>query len=210
MLGFIKKDMYVIKANLKMLAAILIVFVLMVFGGQINISFLFPFMIVMLFVSTFSYDDFNHWNAYAITFPNGRKNIVRGKYVANLLMTALSFGVSFAILFCVSLVKHADFSFTENMKLLIETWFGIVLVISIMFPILFKFGSEKGRIWLFVGVFSISFCVGFLSKHIDLSSFDLLFHFVEGHVFGVIGTVSVIILLFSYLISRRIVARKEY
>ena len=81
MLGFIKKDLLMIKSNIKILAILLLIYIVMAFQGQLYLSFLLPFMGVMIMVSTFSYDTFNKWDAYAVTLPNGRKNSVRGKYI---------------------------------------------------------------------------------------------------------------------------------
>ena len=36
----------------------------------------------MMFISTFSYDEFNNWNSYVATLPNGRKNAIIAKYIA--------------------------------------------------------------------------------------------------------------------------------
>ena len=73
MLGLIKKDFLLIKANLKSLSIIFIVFIVMMFQGSFDVAFVMPLLGIMMFISTFSYDDFNHWNSYAITFPNARK-----------------------------------------------------------------------------------------------------------------------------------------
>ena len=67
MLGLIKKDFLIIKNNLKLIIVMLMVFFIMALGGQFNISFIPTFIIVMLFISTFSYDEYNNWDAYAIT-----------------------------------------------------------------------------------------------------------------------------------------------
>ena len=40
-------------------------------------------------IATFSYDDVNNFNAYAITFPNGRRNVVLEKYLITVAFTYL-------------------------------------------------------------------------------------------------------------------------
>ena len=90
MLGLIKKDFLIIKNNLKLIIVMLMVFFIMALGGQFNISFIPTFIIVMLFISTFSYDEYNNWDAYAITLPGGRKSIVKSKYITSLFLTLLS------------------------------------------------------------------------------------------------------------------------
>ena len=73
MFGLIKKDLFMIRNNLKIVAIIFIVYIFMAIYDQMDISFVPAFISVILFMSTFSYDEYNKWDAYAITFPNRKK-----------------------------------------------------------------------------------------------------------------------------------------
>ena len=77
MVGLIKKDLLMIKSNLKMVLIMLVVFFIMALQGEFDISFVPPFIVVMLFMSTFSYAEFNKWDASAVTLPHGRKTVVQ-------------------------------------------------------------------------------------------------------------------------------------
>ncbi|MDE5540007.1 MAG: ABC-2 transporter permease, partial [Bacilli bacterium] len=90
MLGLIKKDLFMIKSNLKILVILFVVYGLMAYQGEMSLSFVLPFMSVMIMISTFSYDTYNKWDAYSITLPNGRKNSVRAKYLATLLLIIIT------------------------------------------------------------------------------------------------------------------------
>lgn len=59
MLGLIKKDLLMVKSNLKVIAIILIVFGVMAIQGQGDLSFIPALTSVMIFMSTFSYDEYN-------------------------------------------------------------------------------------------------------------------------------------------------------
>ena len=74
MIGFIKKDLAMIKSNFKLMGILLFFYVVMGLLGEMDISFILPFMSVMIMISTFSYDNYNKWDAYSVTLPNGRKN----------------------------------------------------------------------------------------------------------------------------------------
>ena len=76
MFGLIKKDFLLIKANLRSMMIVFIVYLILTFQGTFDVTFIVPLIGIMLFISTFSYDDFNNWNSYAVTLPNGRKNVV--------------------------------------------------------------------------------------------------------------------------------------
>ena len=55
------------------------------------------FLSTMLFMSTFSYDDYNKWDAYACTFPSGRTNIVKAKYLASLILTVIAIIITYIL-----------------------------------------------------------------------------------------------------------------
>ena len=68
MIGFIKKDLFMIKNSLKFIGIIFIIYLMMALTNTMDVTFLLPFLSVMLMISTFSYDDFNNWNAYAVLY----------------------------------------------------------------------------------------------------------------------------------------------
>lgn len=73
MIGFIKKDLFMIKANLKTFLITFVLYLILAIQGSFDITFVIPLIGIMLFITTFSYDDYNNWNAYVATIPNGRK-----------------------------------------------------------------------------------------------------------------------------------------
>ena len=60
MIGFIKKDLAMIKSNFKLLGILIIVYAIMGLMGKMDISFILPFMCVMIMISSFSYDNYNN------------------------------------------------------------------------------------------------------------------------------------------------------
>ena len=70
MLGLIKKDFFMIKSNLKTMIIIFIAYFIMMIQGNLEMTFIIPIIGIILFISTFSYDDFNNWNSYVVTIPN--------------------------------------------------------------------------------------------------------------------------------------------
>ena len=67
MLGLIKKDLFMMKSNIKTLLIILVVYGVMAYQEQMDLSFILPFMSVMIMISTFSYDAYNNWDAYVLS-----------------------------------------------------------------------------------------------------------------------------------------------
>ena len=104
MIGLIKKDLAMIKGNFKFLAIFIILYFILGLMGKMDISFILPFMSVIIMISTFSYDNYNKWDAYVITLPKGRKNSVKSKYVTTILLvlilTIVTVLLSFIITYC--------------------------------------------------------------------------------------------------------------
>lgn len=209
MLGLIKKDLLLIKANLKTLVVIFAVFILMAFQGTMDMTFIIPMMSVMLFIATFSYDDYNNWNAYAITLPNGRKNVVKSKYTATIIMLFITSIFSLIISFLVMKVNDNSTSSTM-IESLVGSVFGIGIVISLMYPLIFKLGVEKGRIWMFVIIFVFVGLGGLIFSAIDLKELAQNFKFIENLWYIFLPLLFVIILFISYKISEHIYLKREF
>lgn len=206
MLGLIKKDFLIIKNNLKLIIVMLMVFFIMALGGQFNISFIPTFIIVMLFISTFSYDEYNNWDASAITLPGGRKSIVKSKYITSLFLTLLSAVITVLLNCLISVINNTDVN--EFISSLLGSICAIVIIQSIMYPLIFKFGMEKGRIVLFILVFVMVGVISLLKNIIKTP--NILVVLFNDYWFIVIPIILVISLLISYKISEKIYLKKEF
>ena len=173
--------------------------------------------ITSLFVlTTISYDEFNNGYAFLFTLPFSRKEYIIEKYVFGLGVGSIGWLIATII---ASILEITTF---HNMSIL-ELWLSslfvidvLILLVSIMIPIQFKFGSEKGRIVLFaiIGcVFIVFYIINFLFNmiHIDLLTIlnqisNLNFSFLI--IIGLI--ISFICLYISYKISYQIIYHKEF
>ena len=209
MLGFIKKDLLMIKSNIKIFAILLLIYVAMAFQGQMDLSFLLPFMSVMIMMSTFSYDAFNKWDAYAVTMPNGRKNSVRAKYLATIILISITTIIITVLSLIISYTKNNTIDFENIIGTIFESLFATILLQSLIYPAMYKFGPEKARIGLATIIFSIAVIGGFFVKYIDLSSIIKMLDFI-GEYWIIIFSMAMIIMLYvSYKISQKIYLKKE-
>ena len=209
MVGLIKKDLLMIKSNLKMVLIMLVVFFIMSLQGEFDISFVPPFIVVMLFMSTFSYDEFNIWDAYAVTLPNGRKNVVKSKYVASLILTIVTIILTIILNSLVGLINN-NLEFDKFISTIMGCVFGVILIQSIMYPFIFKYGMEKGRIGLFVISFAIVGIIGLLSSVLKINIPTNVVTFFDNYWFVIIPLISIVLLLISYKISEKIYLKKEF
>lgn len=210
MLGLIKKDFLLIKANLKTMAIIFIVYLMLELQGTFDGIYIVPLVGIMLFISTFSYDEFNNWNSYVVTLPNGRENVVRAKYIASIILTVILGIVALAINIGITYAKINSINLDESMSSLIGTMLSSVIIISLLYPIVFKFGATNGRIILFAFVIGIAGLGTLISQFIDMTSAINMINRLDNYSMIAIPIISVILLCISYLISNKIYKNKEF
>ena len=210
MLGLIKKDFLLIKANLKSMAIMFIIYLILAFQGTFDVTFIIPLIGIMLFISTFSYDDFNNWNAYAITFPNGRKNIVKAKYISSIILTIILIILSLAISIIVSYIKTNSINLEENVASLMGTLLSSFIIISLLYPIIFKFGATNGRIILFTMVFGVIGIITLISNFVNMTVFINAINMLDNCWYIALPIMFVLLLGGSYLVSNKIYQNKEF
>ncbi len=210
MIGFIKKDLAVIKSNFKLIALLIVVYSIMGFSGEMDFSFILPFMAVMIMMSSFSYDSYNKWDAYAVTLPDGRKNGVRSKYVTTLLFILIMAIITMILSIGMAITKGVGVNMEMILLTHLGTIFGTLLVLIFLYPIIYKFGLERARVGIFIVVFGIVIIGGLVSKVVDLSNiFDFL-SFLENYWVIAIILTAVIMTYTSYRIALSIQMKKEF
>jgi len=210
MLGLIKKDFLLIKANSKSMAIIFIIYLMLVLQDTFDVTFIVPLIGIMLFISTFSYDDFNNWNSYAVTLPDGRKNVVRAKYVASIILTVILGIVSLGLSIGINYIKTNSINIEEIISSLMGTTLSSVIIISLLYPVVFKFGATNGRMILFGVVFGIVGIGALLAKFVDMTFIINMINRLDNYSFIAIPIISIILLGISYLISNKIYQNKEF
>lgn len=209
MFGLIKKDLLMIKGNLKAMSIMLIIFLIIALNGQEDISFFPVFISIMLAMSTFSYDEYNKWDSYAITLPGGRENIVKAKYLTAIILLSISVILTI-ILSLVSIYKNSTFQFDELLSTTIGVVLAITLVISMMYPVVFKLGVEKGRIGIFALIFIIVGIIGFITKKVKFRIPKIISLIFNDYYFISLPLLIVILLYISYKVSKKIYSQKEF
>ncbi len=207
MKGLIKKDLLVIKSNIKHLLLLVLIFCFLSIDGNNMFYYIPTFISTMLFITTFSYDEINKWDSYAITLPKGRKNVVKAKYITSILI------ICWAILLTyIGGIIFGELSNSLNISLLnnniYSCLFGALLIISLSFPLIFKYGVERGRIFLIVIIFGFIFLISLISKYITIPEY--LKNIDNQYGMYIISIIILLILFISYLISKKIYQKKEF
>lgn len=215
MLGLIKKDLLIVKSNLKLIGIVLIIFFMLAVQGNFDITLALPFIamiylfVITLFISTFSYDEFNKWDAYAVTLPNGRKNIVKSKYITSIILVVSALIITLLLTHLITFI-NGSLEFEKVISLVLGLTTGIIFVESIMLPIIFKYGIEKGRLGLFGVTIAITGIATIVSKKFNLSISVNIIQFFDNYYFIIIPVILIIMQLLSYKISEKIYLKKEF
>lgn len=214
MKGLILKDILLIKNQMKTLIIILLGLCI-IFSVQGNLDFimiLVPVYLLMLYITTFSYDDYNHFDTFVCTLPYTRKDVIKSKY----FLLLIGSGASAILLFIMSLIMcliDNSLNIEELISLSFGTICGIILVASIFTPFIYKFGAQKGRIALFIIIAFISALGSILMKNINVN-FTLILNYIDNlNPIIIIATILVLLLIvmyITYIVSYKIYNRKEF
>lgn len=218
MTGLLIKDMLVSLKTLKAYATVMGFYVLMALLDIFQLGFAASFisiMMVMLPIGAFSYDEAAKWDRYAMSLPLKRSQIVAGRYLYTLVvvLAALAFTCFASLL--LSQVKDVNLLETLS-SAVVSAGIGL-LIADILLPLSYRLGPERARPFLYAVVF-VPLIALFLAARaglfgaVDLSWLDRLVDSSPAAVLGVFSLVPLLGfagMLVSYLISCRILVRKE-
>ncbi|HQB31773.1 MAG TPA: ABC-2 transporter permease [Erysipelotrichaceae bacterium] len=209
MIGLIKKDLLMIKNNYKNIIIVLAIYIFYSFQFEMNMYFLLPLMGLMICISTINYDDFNNWHTYAVSLPQGKSGVIKSKYITTISVILLLSIFSLLIDIIIGNFK-GDLLIEESFGVCIGALFAMIFMMSILFPILFKYGAEKGRIAMIsigLGIFGL---VMLVSKVIQLEIPKNLIIIFDLYSPIIIIVSSILMIAVSYIVSKKIYLKKEF
>lgn len=202
MRGLIIKDLINLKRQ-SMIMAVLVVFYIVLALTMENNSMLGGVLAVMsaiLPITAMSYDERAHWDKYALSMPVSRNDVVISKYILGLLLSAASFIITLVF----NMITHGD---TPLDNLLTSLALSVIalLFLSLLLPILFKFGVEKGRLLMMLLLFlPTALIVVFAKLGFQAPGEETLVRLALASPF-----ILALVVAASILLSIRIYARKE-
>lgn len=216
MKGMLIKDFSLLKgAKQFFLVACVFAFVTLFLTDQyyFGVSYLIV-MFVLFTLSTISYDEYDNGLPFLFTLPITRKSYVKEKYIFGLLMSVTAWiAVALLIMILMSVKGNGK---DELLTMLLTSAAALavgILMIAIVLPLQFKFGSEKRQIALMTGfviAFLFIFIVARLVDRFGMPS--VIAKFAELSMGAIAAGVTVIVAAVtagSYLISVRIMEKKE-
>jgi hypothetical protein len=153
MKGLVLKDLYAVISSWKTLLLMALLYgALSLFAGGGYSAYLLALFLMILPMSTFSADELARWDSFAAALPGGRRAVVSSKYLLLLLVAAAALILSLILNLLSLLTGREDGSFGERMLTVLSfTWIGL-LVNAAAYPFLFRYGAQKGRIYLIIAI----------------------------------------------------------
>lgn len=222
MRGLMRKDWEILTLNKKFLAIVVAVSIFMTYSADSGLGFLqmyVPMMAVFLLMSTFSYDDNDNGMAFLMTLPGNRGSYVKEKYLFGFLLSGLCCVLTSAVAAGLAFTGTISGSDLEEIGInfLTSVLFSGIMM-AIVFPLMLKYGSEKGRMAMavvFVAAFGVILLLGRVKDRLPFTfNQNAVDSFMEslGPAMVAVGFLAVTAasLLVSCLISIRIMAKKEF
>lgn len=203
MTGLILKDLLNLKKQAKVYLILVIFY--FVYGAVFESSSMFSSMMTMIAVmiplTAMSYDERSKWDRYALTMPISRKVIVASRYLLGMIFIAAAFVLSILV----NMVFSKMYSI-ESILISLASLSAGITVMSVIFPLLFKYGVEKGRILMMLVLFTPIAILMMVSK-LGLSMPDE--ETIKSFIF-LSPIIALMLLLVSIYISLSIYRKKEF
>ena len=209
MKGLLIKDILGLRRYFFSFAVICLAFLILsvLMKTAMFVSSILAVLFLMMPLTVFSYDESAKWDAYGLTLPVSRKQIVLSRYVLTLLMLAVGALIGAVFTYGITLLPGVEET-SQGMLEVIPVICGMGLIIlAVVFPLIYKFGAEKGR-YLMIAVFLLLMIVTLLFNQISGWKEQLLPLLVFlPYAAPIVGLAFMAI---SYWISCRIYENKEF
>ncbi len=218
MKGLIIKDLLFIKSTWKNMIILFIgsLLISIALGNYLLAICSLPVLLLSSGINTFQTDEFYNTESYTLSYPLSRKQIVLAKYLFTILLLLIATYLGLMIYYLIGVIINPGYNGlnTYMLKYFFMMEAGALIVDSIFYPVIYKFGCEKSRlvlmsiVMLFLGISSI------LSVYINTANIKLdlagALNFVQTYGVQVLGVLVIIFLIISYLLSIIFYKRKDY
>lgn len=208
MKGLLVKDFRLMKGQ-KNFLVLLFIMIAFVFISGMDASFFMgylPFLFMIAAMSTITYDEFDNGMAFLMVLPISRKLYVQEKYMFGGVLGFTGLASAFVLFLISEINKGSSMTFTQYVLLFLCFLAFVILFLCLMIPIQLKFGSEKGRIVLFIIFFGIIGMVYLVSKITDKIPAQVIevFRGIQKLPFGILAALAVGIYILALFISLKI------
>lgn len=159
MKALLMKDCYVLWKQMRIFILILLVFCL--FNGSFGNLFVVIWASMMPYTAM-AYDERSKWNQLAAMMPYSTRDIVLSKYALGWLLMVCAL-VLCLVVQTLARIAGSGLDTVAPSGYLLGLLAGI-LILNITLPLFFRFGVEKGRMWMFLLIILVCGATGALSS----------------------------------------------
>ena len=215
MIGLIKKDLLILKAQKIYIFLGVFLAISLTIGYELPIAGIFAgtMMASTLCLTTIAYDDFGNGTAFLLTLLITRKIYVAEKYFLSLLMSTAACLISSLLLLLIKFNVFSSGAFVKILQIACAIPISVCLP-ALLIPINLKFGSERGRMVMIILFIFLGILFSALSTFVQASTVVGLLAFVAGLnpllLFALVVVACALIVLASAAISTQIMRKKEF
>ena len=144
MIGLLKKDLYVADKSGRLLLVLALVFSMVPSLGAFGSTYA-MMLAVMMPLNSIAYDERCKWDRYAAMLPCRAGQLVWSKYLLSYLYTLLGGGTIVLGAFLRGVTTGAA-DWKETGEICVMLAVVMLFVTALSLPMLYRFGSEKGRL----------------------------------------------------------------
>ena len=219
MRGLIIKDMMFFRTSWKSLLITFIGTLLLsiALGNYTLAVCVVPLYIMSSGINTFQTDEFYNTMTYTLSFPLTRKQIVLAKYIFTLVMALISIFIGAVIFTLIHIIIHPGYyGLNINMMynlLLLEA--AAIIVDSIFYPIIYKYGCEKSRlvllsiVMLLLGIGSI-ISVSTNVFHAFKIDWEAIITFIRTYGVYIVSITAIVMYTISYFLSILFYKKRDF
>lgn len=217
MRGLLTKDIRLILGQRQFLAVMLLMSIFFVMQGTnaaFGVGYL-TMLVGMLTVTTVAYDEYNNGAAFLFTMPFSRRSYVAEKYVLGIGLGGLSCLVITVLAIALEQMRQSGMDVAEFVSSSVTVYLALELMLALMLPIQFKFGSERGRLaFALVGVAAVT-CILGIGKIADritvpVEKLEWLADIGPIELIAALALVVIVCMCVSIFISVRIMEKKQF
>ena len=192
MIGLILKDLFTLTRQALMYIVFIAVFALM---PGYNMASFAVIMACMMPMTALAYDERSHWDRLAASMPYTTAQLVLSKYLMGLILMLCSVALGIIALPLQRLV-NPDVSLPELLSVSLGALGAGMLIQGVLLPVMFRFGTEKARLFMLVLMGAVFAGIAALGQ-----AQDALRSFMEGMNGGAVAAVLAGLAATVYLVS---------
>lgn len=211
MKGLLLKDFYMTKQYCRYFLMVLLGFIAIFILGKGDAFYLaYPMVICMNIPFTLiAYDERSKWDINLLTMPFTRKQLVTSKYLGALILL-IGTVLAIAIAYIAGTMRHGEFEWLAFAEMMVLIAFSGLLSPSILLPLVFRFGSERGRLFYYITLLICFAVVGMGMELMKQPKFLALLSDISSWLLPGTVILGALILLISWALSVRFYENREF